>query len=603
MNTPPSLSIHGPANDVDPLPRLSPQQLARRLGARTLERAERCDAWRAVFDARVQGRVVKASCEGSQGEAWRVSATLRADGALDARCSCPVGAEGACKHVGATLIAWRERPGRFARRRAVDARVESLDLAAAQRVLRDLAGRSPELEALVESALPACANEVEPTAPDWGERVGEAFRAHEGEDGAGELLADAIERTLADAAASLGPEQLAGVAAAHGQVLRALLGRARRLGEGAAPLRAIVRRCLDAMADAARRIDDDDARRGLLGALVDLVEFDIDRGVAAHHAAPGRIAVRLVVEAASPDDRAALLLRVRDRMECTEDWAHRVWSGVYVELVRGALDDARWLELCESHQRYASMTRRLLELERVDEALHAASRVADGEILELAEAFVAAGAGAAFEELLTERMRRTSEARRGSFAAWLGARVTDRRDEAAAAALAEQLFEARASRAGFDALKAAATRAGSWPEVRARAMDHLERAAHPLLAELLIDEGALTRAVEFVTSSRCMTPSLRGARETLVTALERGAPSLAARVLRAQAEALIAQRGRANYVDACAAIGRARRLMSAAGEDREAAAWIEGLRAAHAKRGALIQLLALHFGEEVREAS
>lgn len=602
MNPASKLIQHTPANDVDPPARPSLRRIGAQVGARSLLRAQRCDAWRAVYDASAQGDTLKARCEGSQGEAWRASVTLLEDGGLVARCSCPVGEAGACKHVGATLLAWLARPERFARRPSLDAQITALDAHTAREALRALASRSAEFESLVEDALPLAPDEVAAATPDWIERVGEAFRRHEREADAGEVIADAVERVLADAAADAGPDNLAGVVAAHEQVLRGVLGRARRLGDGAAPLRRIVRRCLDAMADAARRIEAPEARVEALWSMVALMDFDIERGVASRASAPGRTAVRLAVDAATADDRAALVERVRDRMEGCDEWSLRAWTGVYVELVRGALDDERWFALCREHQRHAPMAARLLELGRVDEALRAAELVGDGAVLELADAFVRGGAGERFESMLSMRVARASEANRQRLAAWLGERAAARCDEAAAADLAERMLKARPTREAWDALREAATRAGVWSEARTRALCALDEAAHPLQLEVLIDAGELRRACEVACSPRAQAPSFRAAREDLAARLEVEAPADAARVLRAQAEALIAQRGRASYVDACAALARARRVLGGVGRGAEADGWIDALRAKHANRPALRQLMELHFGEAVREA-
>ena len=171
-----------PANDVGPLPASALQQLSGRLGARTLARARLYDAWRAVYDGQVRGAAVKARCEGSQGEAWRVSLRVDREGCVSARCSCPVGAEGDCKHVGAALLAWRARPQRFARALSVHDCLDAMDAPALRAMLRELAARSEELEWLVESLLPEV---PAPPTEGWGERVGEAFRHRGAGPGAG----------------------------------------------------------------------------------------------------------------------------------------------------------------------------------------------------------------------------------------------------------------------------------------------------------------------------------------------------------------------------------------------------------------------------------
>lgn len=599
MTPHPPLPSSAPANDVGPLPASSLHPLAARLGPRTFARARFYDAWRAVYDGQVRGAAVKARCEGSQGEAWRVSLRVDGEGGVRARCSCPVGGEGDCKHVGATLLAWRARPQRFARAPSLAECLERLDGAALRAMLCELASRSEELESLVESLLP---EGLAPALEGWGERVGEAFRRRGVAPGAGEALVDDLERLLADGEASLGPGNLRGLAALHAEVLRAVLGRARRLGDEAAPLRAVVRRCLDATAEAARCLDDVGERRAALWSLVELVSFDIERGVAAHASAPGRLAVRRAAEAGTADDRAWLADRVRDQIEDADTWAMRAWSAALAELTEGAMDDGSWLDLCREHQLHGLMARRLLALQRGDEALRCAAMVGDASLLDLADVFVRAGRGDDFAALVATRVGRCSEANRARLAGWLSARAESQRDERAAADVAERVFIARPTRDALAALREAAGRAGTWPAVRARAYAMLEESAQPLLVEALMEEGELTRASEVATSPRARTPAFRAARAALVDALAPRDPRAAAAVLRAQALGLIAQRGRASYVEACACLARARRMLTAVGADALAAQWVDEVRAQHGKLPALTQLLDLHFGEPARAA-
>ena len=586
-----------PANDVGPLPASALQQLSGRLGARTLARARLYDAWRAVYDGRVRGAAVKARCEGSQGEAWRVTLRVDGEGCVRARCSCPVGSEGDCKHVGATLLAWRARPQRFARAPSVHDCLDAMDAPALRAMLRELAARSEELESLVESLLPEV---PAPPTEGWGERVGEAFRHRGAGPGAGDALADDLDRLLADGAASLGPGNLCGLAALHAEVVRAVLGRARRLGDEAAPLRAVVRRCLDATAEAARGLDEDCERREALWSLVDLVRFDIERGVAAHASAPGRLAVRRAADVGSAEDRAWLADRVRDQLEDSDTWAMRAWSAALAELTEGAMDDGPWLDLCREHQLHALMARRLLALGRGDEALRCAAMVSDAALLELADAFARSHRGDDFAALVATRVGRCSEANRVRLAGWLSARAESLRDDLAAAEVAERVFGARSTRESLAALRESAGRAGTWSAVRARAYALLEASAQPLLVEALMEEGDLGRAVEVATAPRARSPAFRAVRAALVEALAPRDPGAAADVLRAQAVGLIAQRGRASYAEACRCLARAQGMLVGVGAGALAERWIDEVRAQHGNLPALTQLLDLHFGEPAR---
>src|SRR5438046_357196 len=92
------------------LPALGERDIRALVGDPRFDRGQACFAAGAVFDPRRSGPALRARCEGSGGEWYRLEATLDVRGVSHARCSCPVGAEGDCKHVAAMLLAWQHAP-------------------------------------------------------------------------------------------------------------------------------------------------------------------------------------------------------------------------------------------------------------------------------------------------------------------------------------------------------------------------------------------------------------------------------------------------------------------------------------------------------------
>lgn len=84
-----------------------------RIGLATYRRAQTYHRTGAIQQAIREGETLRALCVGSQPEPYRVWVTLRGGKVLIANCSCPVGAAGRCKHVGALLLAWRAQPKQF----------------------------------------------------------------------------------------------------------------------------------------------------------------------------------------------------------------------------------------------------------------------------------------------------------------------------------------------------------------------------------------------------------------------------------------------------------------------------------------------------------
>ncbi|MYA04463.1 MAG: hypothetical protein F4Y37_07605 [Caldilineaceae bacterium SB0664_bin_22] len=73
----------------------------------------------AILEPRLQGCTLKAWCQGSRSQPYRLRVTYSAEGIEEADCSCPVGGGGRCKHVGVLLLAWLDQPDAF---RAVEDR-------------------------------------------------------------------------------------------------------------------------------------------------------------------------------------------------------------------------------------------------------------------------------------------------------------------------------------------------------------------------------------------------------------------------------------------------------------------------------------------------
>lgn len=66
-----------------------------------------------LLNLRRQGNTLKAQCIGSVAQPYRVEAMLGQTGIDAARCSCPVGDGGHCKHVAALLLVWLKQPDSF----------------------------------------------------------------------------------------------------------------------------------------------------------------------------------------------------------------------------------------------------------------------------------------------------------------------------------------------------------------------------------------------------------------------------------------------------------------------------------------------------------
>ena len=80
---------------------------------RSFERGEALYLQGAISDALRRGTALRARCQGSMLEPYRVSAELDELGVAWAACSCPYDRGGRCKHIVALLLTWIHRPQEF----------------------------------------------------------------------------------------------------------------------------------------------------------------------------------------------------------------------------------------------------------------------------------------------------------------------------------------------------------------------------------------------------------------------------------------------------------------------------------------------------------
>jgi len=136
------------------IPQFSEDDIPKRVGERSFERGRRYFQGGAIRNARRQGPTLKAYCEGSRPEPYRVQVTFGSKGIEEADCSCPVGAGGHCKHVAALLLTWLHRPEEFREVEELDKALERRSKAELIALIKQMLLLWPELEEILETPLP-----------------------------------------------------------------------------------------------------------------------------------------------------------------------------------------------------------------------------------------------------------------------------------------------------------------------------------------------------------------------------------------------------------------------------------------------------------------
>jgi uncharacterized Zn finger protein len=103
----------------------------------------------AVTDMRQQGMTLKARCQGSRQNTYRVEVTFDRDGIEDADCSCPVGY--VCKHIAALLLEWLQEPEEFDEQQDVDTLLGQCSKPELISLIKRMLRREPDLEMMLET--------------------------------------------------------------------------------------------------------------------------------------------------------------------------------------------------------------------------------------------------------------------------------------------------------------------------------------------------------------------------------------------------------------------------------------------------------------------
>jgi len=144
------------AMDESSLPQLTDEDIRVRCTERSFERGEDYYRRGAIRNPLRQGRTLRALCEGSRYEPYRISIELDEGGVAWADCSCPYDWGGYCKHVVALLLSWLHTPQEFTVIPETEELLDGMTREELVDVIKAMSQREPDLLYLLErrEALP-----------------------------------------------------------------------------------------------------------------------------------------------------------------------------------------------------------------------------------------------------------------------------------------------------------------------------------------------------------------------------------------------------------------------------------------------------------------
>lgn len=519
-----------------------------------------------IFDARLQGQVIKARCLGSQPQPYRVQAHLGPAGLVSADCSCPIGDGGRCKHVAALLLTWLHHPDTFTPVEELVTALQRRSPAELIALIARMVARYPDLEALLE--LPTL-DEVASRQPINVElirrQVHHAFSGGDYNGGYVTFDFGGLYELVDLGGEYAGREDWPNAAVVYETVAREVLGEYGSFQDESGDLIGIVADCVSGLGECLAGADPG-LRDRILQTLFDIYRWDLEYGgVGASDEVPG-----ILLDQASAEEKEQIAQWVRQALPRGDSWGenyHRQrLGGFLLDLEAAEQDDELFLHTCRETGRLNDLVERLLTLGRVEEAVEAAGGADDYTLLALANLLVTHGHAEPAERLVRERAQGSRDDR---LLAWLKERALARGDGAEALALAEVLFWRGTTLERYQELQTLAQPLGRWDKLRATVLSRLaEGRHHGLLTEIYLHEGAIDQALRSLEQGRATGWGWMSGGLALRVAqtAEEGRPREAIRLYMEAVESLIRGQGRANYVTAAGHLRRVRDLHHRLGE-------------------------------------
>jgi tetratricopeptide (TPR) repeat protein len=533
-------------------PDLTVREIQDWVGPASFSRGENYFYKEAIIEPRRQGMTLKASCLGSYAPSYRVQATLVQDGIAEAKCSCPVGEGGHCKHVAALLLAWVYDPETFEESVEVETSLELRSKPELIALIRQMLQRYPDLEYLLK--LPSPIKSMGQAAIDPGvirQQVSRAFGGS-GYEWSGRDLFEAardFDELLNLAGQYLVQADFTNAAMIYRVVAEEILHYENIVtGDESGGLGELVDTCVEGLGDCLESIQDTNKRQEILKAILNVYLWDIRiGGVGIGDSAP-----EILLENATTQEKELLAGLIRSALPGIQKWGQETLGGLLLDLQAEELDDEAFLEICRQTGRLIDLVNRLLQLSRLDESVRETEKAKDYQLPALADLFVQHGHGSRAERIMHARFETSQDDR---LIDWLKGYAIQQGDYPKALEWAKQLFLSRHSKTEYLEMKNLAIPINQWPSLRTEMIDWLTDHQHfSVLTEIYLEEKEIDLALEALEKTKVLTRyrwEYPHSLEIIVAkAADETRPEHAIQLYMDRIKRLIERRGRDNYAEA-----------------------------------------------------
>ena len=572
------------------LPRLTEGDIRQLSNEQSFSRGQDYYRGGALFELVCQENELRAYCEGSSYEPYRVSAMLGPQGIERTHCTCPYDWGGICKHRVALLLTWVHEPESFHEVAPLEELLADRSREELVALIKEMLKREPDLVRLLE--LPIRPDRQTPLDLEaFRRQIDYALRQqgyHDYHDypSAGAVAAE-LTHLVENARRFLEGGDWANAGALFALILNEVVPRYGELYDEDGDVAVVLQSCAEGLDDCFIAGEpDNETRRQWLAALLEAHLKDIEMGGIDLSYPAGE----LVVGHATDEEWDWIEERVQQAITAQtggfSEWRRESLVGFLAQRMEvtdkgEAVDD---LILNQGSPRQQAFL--LVERGRFDEAITVARQHFEdlpGLVTHFADALVEAGAGdqaaAYVAGLLDTRSRSTC-------LTWLAHYSESTGDLSGAVDWWRQSLQQTPSHPTYQTIRELAERLGVWDEIRSELLAELEdKQVWQVLMEIALEQGDVPWALELL-------PRLRGWYSSdyelrVAEAAEIDHPQVALDIYLDKVKKLIEWRGRQNYQIAAGLLSRVREIYRQRLDEDSWQAYITELRQANSNLPAL----------------
>ena len=578
------------------IPTLTEQKIRAFVGEQNFLKVQQGVRDGAIVNPEQQAMALKAYCYGSLPEPFRVQVTFDGSGITASLCSCsggtPASGNRGCEHAAALVLAWHEQPEAFTQMDDIDTILERQSKAQLMTLIKQLLRKQPEVEWQLTMPPLSGHKSVPIDTQEYRRQVDAAF-GHAGHQWDAVYGISSDLYSITETAARFARQRdHANAAAIYEVVAMGTLSHYLSYHDEDGALGRVVQDCVEGLGACLESEREDAAlREQILEAIFAVYRFDVDNsGFGLTKDIPPE-----VLQDTTPEEKHLAAEWVRTALaELQEkkpesDWRRKRFGGLLLALEADVLSDEEFLRIGRETKSIQEVVIRLLELDRVDEAVQDASQANGWQLVKLADVFIQHGQDAAVERMMDEKARQEMYS---TYAEWLKNHYLAKNNFAAALEMTQLIFNKRPWFEEYQKMRELAMQIGNWEAVRQAALTFLETTNNiSTLLEVALDEGNIERALQLLEATK--PSSIEGyqwkydyalAPKIALTAAERAEeayPRASIDLYQQYIEHLIKEHGRSNYQVACSYLLKIRSLYEKLDETEQWALYIALLRKRH----------------------